>query len=483
MPFANVVPAAVVQQQVVTQYQAAAPTIDYEAIAQQEADKRKAAESTFRDSYYSESEKTAYALAEVTAEVAALGYALPKSRAEFRKLTETARDKGWQQTYDKLLDIGTRFRDVVPEETVFDLDGFHKALADLPFEELRSLGAQAAEQLAAAAGGLDALVGAEKSYYDNYFTAEERAAITTQQLQQQFAAINVTMPKTREELKKLIEQARQRIDTEPGRVFYAQLLALNGAFASVTEAIQQVKQAADGFAGGYSGGLEMSQDAYKSWQDGLQEIQKAQEDAAEKARQEWQRVADAIGNSMQSLREKLLGQSDQALAAAQADFAIGTAAARAGDVKAAGDLPRLAKAVADLAEENSTSQLEQTLLTARTLASLTETLDGLQQFGATIADDANRITAPSQGVSGPNTYYAPAVQTPSIAAPASYSSAGSSGGTVDTAALLRELVAQRAELTALRRSIDDVEKNTARSARSLERAMPDDVSVRVKVVA
>ena len=479
-PFAQLVQPTEVQP--VQQYVDNTPQVDYEAIAKQEADKRKQAEGAFRDSYYSEAEKTAYATREVTAELAAMGYALPKTREQFRAMAEVARDKGWDQTYGKLLDIGTRFADLVPEieQTTFDLAGFQSALADLPFDYLRTASAAAAEAMVKNAGGLDAFVAAQRSYAENYFTQEERSAIAMQRLVQQFDQMNTKLPKTRDEFKQLVDEASRHIETEPGRAYYQQLLSMNAAFAQAVPAIEAVKQKI------YSINEQNDEAWYAGQSDRTQAFQaeqQAAEAAADKVRQQWQQVADAIGGSMKGLREELLGQSYQALSAAQAQFAISTAAARAGDVKAAGELPQLAKSLVEISKQNGTSQLEQTLLTARTLASLSQTLDGLQQFGAVINDDANRVATPSAGYSAPGTYVAPALPPAAVAAAVTAGGGNAGNGNVDMAALLRELVALRAEMTLVRASSQDNERNTDRTARALGALSPDGLNLNVRVVA
>lgn len=126
-----------------------------------------------------------------------------------------------------------------------------------------------------------------------------------------------------------------------------------------------------------------------------EEAARAQAEAAEAARRAaeeqaraqkelrdgWQRVADSIWETMRRLRGDILDPS-QNFARAQSDFAISTAAARAGDQDAAGRLPTLAQAVVELGKSQASTAVEQALLTARTLASLDRTVKGLAQtFG------------------------------------------------------------------------------------------------------
>jgi hypothetical protein len=103
--------------------------------------------------------------------------------------------------------------------------------------------------------------------------------------------------------------------------------------------------------------------------------------AQKELRDGWQRVADSIWDTMRRLRGDILGP-EQTFARAQSEFAIATAQARAGNQDAAGQLPTLAQAVVELGKSQASTAVEQALLTARTLASLDRTVQGLAQtFG------------------------------------------------------------------------------------------------------
>ena len=114
------------------------------------------------------------------------------------------------------------------------------------------------------------------------------------------------------------------------------------------------------------------------------QIADSQAQAASQIKREWQSVADAILGTMRELRGEILDDSRN-FAAEQARFAIATAAARAGDQSAAQQLPDLARSVVDLGKAVTSTAAEQALLTARTLASLGQTVNLLdQQYGLDI---------------------------------------------------------------------------------------------------
>ncbi len=107
-----------------------------------------------------------------------------------------------------------------------------------------------------------------------------------------------------------------------------------------------------------------------------QQAAEAQARAQQQLIDGWQRTADAIMQTVRGLRGDLLGE-ERSFAAAQADYAIALAAARAGDQTAADQLPELARAVVDLGKVNSVTATEQALLTARTLAGLQDVVRGI----------------------------------------------------------------------------------------------------------
>lgn len=95
---------------------------------------------------------------------------------------------------------------------------------------------EAREHLIEAAGGLDKLNASLSSYYEHYFTEEERLAMQGERLVESFQQLGVEMPKTLGGFRDLIEA--QDLTTEAGRQQYAALLALEGMFHSYTTATQ-----------------------------------------------------------------------------------------------------------------------------------------------------------------------------------------------------------------------------------------------------
>lgn len=167
--------------------------------------------------------------------------------------------------------------------------------------------------------------------------------------------------------------ARELELTDPAnRALQQQVWAVQAKTAADAEQARAAAQAAQA-------AIQAAQESARAAQQAADEQARAQQ----KIIDGWQNVANSIFDTMQKLRGDLLGPQ-ASFSQTQADFAIATAAARAGDQTAAGKLPALAQAVVDLGRAVSVTQLDQTLLTARTLASLQSTVFGMAQFGISV---------------------------------------------------------------------------------------------------
>jgi len=126
--------------------------------------------------------------------------------------------------------------------------GFNEAVKALPFEQLKGLSFDAAAGLLAAAGGLDRLTTGLNSYYQNFYTAEEKKAQTIQNINRVLteggALVSGVMPTTRDAFRKLVEA--QDLTTESGQKAYVALLSVGDAFASVTsDVVSSIKKLLD----------------------------------------------------------------------------------------------------------------------------------------------------------------------------------------------------------------------------------------------
>lgn len=99
-------------------------------------------------------------------------------------------------------------------------------------------GADMARQLIDAAGGLDTFNASANSYFSNFYSQEEQLTSRTGLLADQFEALNVAMPATKDAFRDLVEA--QDLSTEEGRVLYAGLLNLSGEFANLSQLSEEL---------------------------------------------------------------------------------------------------------------------------------------------------------------------------------------------------------------------------------------------------
>lgn len=164
--------------------------------------------------------------------------------------------------------IRDMIRDIDPEElsteaatalnaainkVVGDVVGFRKAVEQMPMRELQALSFDAAHGLIALADSLDTVAGNGLetlglkigSYYQNFFTQEERAIQTHKNLTADLGSVGLALPTTREAFRALVEA--QDLSTEAGRKNYVALLNVADAFASVTPAAEGAATALEEF--------------------------------------------------------------------------------------------------------------------------------------------------------------------------------------------------------------------------------------------
>lgn len=99
-------------------------------------------------------------------------------------------------------------------------------------------------------GGLEALATNVSGYYQNFYSEQERAAVTTRQLTEALAEYGVALPSSKEDFRELIEQ--QLAAGDAGAELAAVLLGMQGIFSSVattwkTELDGMSKEVADFF--------------------------------------------------------------------------------------------------------------------------------------------------------------------------------------------------------------------------------------------
>lgn len=93
-------------------------------------------------------------------------------------------------------------------------------------------------------GGIEGLKTSVSSYYDNFYSEAEKELNIRNQLTAALAEQNLTLPKTKEEYRNLVEA--QDLTTEAGRKNYAVLLKNAGAFSELTPEIEVASKQVQG---------------------------------------------------------------------------------------------------------------------------------------------------------------------------------------------------------------------------------------------
>lgn len=192
----------------------------------------------------------------------------------------------------------------------------------------------------------------------------------------------------------------------------------------------------------------------------------------------WKSVYDAILGSMNKLRDSILGTTqDEGNSFYEAQFALLTAQARAGDKEAADKLPDIVSKLQAYALANSTSLFEQNA----SIAGYIQSLEATQQYVAGFYSAAGGDKSKLQALVSPAIYAPASLQAASAANTKSLSVASSADvltpmqGSNSNNALLsemramrEELAAAKAELQAMRSNAEDTAANTRNIHRTLD---------------
>lgn len=99
-------------------------------------------------------------------------------------------------------------------------------------------GMAAADGLVQAMGGLDNLTASLSTYYDLFYTEQEKLDNITTQVQSVFDSLNLTMPDTRDGFRALVDSLD--LTTSEGQNTFAALISVAGAFAEITPAVEDL---------------------------------------------------------------------------------------------------------------------------------------------------------------------------------------------------------------------------------------------------
>lgn len=166
------------------------------------------------------------------AEMEAGGNAFSEVTKSVTKSTYVASEyaKEGEKAIDTLTRLATSLTTV---NQVFDTLGY--ALLETGLKA-----ADTASKLIDAFGGADAFVSSTSSFYQNFYSDTERQSTALRQLNDEFKKHNITLPKTKDEYRKLVEA--QDLNTEAGRNTYAWLVKLAPTYATAADDISKTVQ-------------------------------------------------------------------------------------------------------------------------------------------------------------------------------------------------------------------------------------------------
>lgn len=158
------------------------------------------------------------------------------ARAVFAALQGSDLPKFLKGSFDGLVAGNMQTADIANAITGAQaLKGLHDNVLKMPFAGLADLSYTAMQGLLGLTGGVQGLTTGLASYYNNYYSAAEKTAATTKQVSEALAAVNVVMPKTREEFRAQMDAAIALGDA--GAPTVAALLSVENAFAGIAPAV------------------------------------------------------------------------------------------------------------------------------------------------------------------------------------------------------------------------------------------------------
>lgn len=183
-----------------------------------------------------------------------------------------------------------------------------EAINNLPFANLRDLSFDAAANLIQFAGGLESLNAGMTSYFQNFYSEEEKLEWATKQIGDAFGELGLTMPDVTQgaELAKaayrdLVESLD--VTTEEGQRAYATLMTLSGGFAELVTGMDQLAEESRRAAEDLRRAAEQARQA--AWDEAVADGESAYSAlsravAAEKTRlqRESEAIATALRNSI-----------------------------------------------------------------------------------------------------------------------------------------------------------------------------------------
>ncbi|QYY30304.1 phage tail length tape measure family protein [Cupriavidus pinatubonensis] len=168
----------------------------------------------------------------------------------FGKLSDALGDhlvpgiEGFRKEGEQLLDTATRLTGVFTATNQIAMVFGKDVQAVFGFVGLASTDMR--QHLIDAAGGMDAFTSQLATYYETYYSEEEKLQRLRQTLWDQFAALGVAMPDSKEAFRAMVEGLN--LTTDSGQQAYTALMAMAPSFAKLVDGLDQAKQAMSAFA-------------------------------------------------------------------------------------------------------------------------------------------------------------------------------------------------------------------------------------------
>ncbi|CAN7521295.1 phage tail tape measure protein [Acidovorax sp. LjRoot74] len=222
-------------------------------------------------------------------------------------------------------DVANKLLETINAQIV-GVNQFKDALKGMGLDTLAALSFDAAAGLAEVSGGFDKLLGNLQTYYTNFFTGEEQRANLQRSLAEQLSTLGLQLPdinasNARDQFRALVSAAEKDM-SESGRKTYATLLALSGAFASITDAATTTTQTLENQREAYYSAVQRSvSDRNKALQSQLsaaQEIESTLESLFDILHTNVRELYGEVDGTRSMLATQGSAFIDQALAAAKA---------------------------------------------------------------------------------------------------------------------------------------------------------------------
>lgn len=287
------------------------------------------------------------------------------------------------------------------------------------FPIFNNLAGTAQTQLLQFFGGVEGLTNALGGYYANFYSEQEKVARQTALLTEAFDSLGYTLPTSKAAFRSLVESLD--LTTEEGRKTFAGLMQLQQPFSDLNSVIQE--------------------------------------------------LSSTVQDEVRRLRGLLSVDSTNSSAALQAQFTTLTAQARAGDATALERLPEISQAIEQAAMLTAVTAADVARVRGWLAASMSDTLGVLGMQVPQFAVGTNYVPQDTLAV----------VHKGEAIVPKAYNPAAN--GMSNNSDMVAELRSLKEEVVMLRAETRATVSNTSKTAKLLDRAMPDGQSIQVTTVA